>query len=106
MSVRTQVAGLPSAEAHALVRSMRVESLLQCIDLLRSYAVRADEAIWTGDNFEGGISLWRARATLVEALSLYRLIEPSAAAAIFRNGESKTGEQPLSSPGKHGPPDG
>ena len=86
---------------------MRTEAVLDLLDLLLNYTESTRLAVARGDNFEAATLLWRARRVMVETLPAFRRLAPNEAAAIFRNGESKTGEQPpLSSPGKHGPPDG
>ncbi len=92
MSAREEIAGLPSAEAHAFVRQQRAERLLDLCDTLGSYVISSREAVWRGDNLEAGICLKRARLTLILAFGIYRLIAPNEAAAVLdRNGsETKT----------------
>jgi hypothetical protein len=92
MTAREEIKDLPSEAAHATVRHMRAEALFDLCELLESYAITSREAVRRGDDLETGTGLWRARLTLIDALTTFRELAPAAAATIF-DGKTEAGAE-------------
>jgi hypothetical protein len=91
-AVRDEIAGLPSAEAHAVVRQMRHEALAELFDLWCSLGVSGWESAHRGHMLETAVHLRQAREVMRETFGAFRELEPSLSAAIFdRNGNTETG---------------
>ncbi len=62
----------PSAAVVGVVDDMRLESIIESLDLASSYARSGAEAAWRGDRLTLGVHLQQLRLSTIEAIRLFK----------------------------------